>query len=117
MNSATARRAGLRVRLYFWTRRERAFPGGARELEGCAPTFVPRKDAGLVGVHDALDKLDRAAPKLKKDLMRAVIASVAHDGNVTVGEGELLRTVEDALGLPMPPFLPGQELEPSAKAS
>ena len=96
---------------------ERAFASGARELEGCALTFVPRKDAGLVGVRDALDKLDRAAPKLKKDLMRAVIASVAHDGKVTVGEGELLRTVADALGLPMPPFLPGQDVEFSAKAS
>ena len=49
--------------------------------------------------------------------MRAVIAGVVHDDKVTVGEGELLRTVADALGLPMPPFLPEQAVEPSAKAS
>jgi hypothetical protein len=33
---------------------------------------------------------------------------VAYDGRVTVGEGELLRAVADALGVPVPPFLPGQ---------
>jgi LemA protein len=98
-------------------RNQAAFASGASELEGGALTFVPRKHAGLVGVRDALDKLDRATPKLKKNLMRAVIASVSHDGKVTVGEGELLRTVADALSLPMPPFLPGQNLEPSVKAS
>ena len=51
--------------------------------------------------------------------MRGVIASVAFDGKVTVGEGELLRIVADALGLPRPPFLPGQELDAAnpAKAS
>ena len=49
--------------------------------------------------------------------MRAFIASVAHDGKVTVGEGELLRTIADALSLPMPPFLPGQEIDSSAIAS
>jgi hypothetical protein len=97
---------------------EQAFEAGASELEGVTLRFVPGQQAGLVDVRDALEKLDRAAPQLKKDLMRAFIASVAHDGKVTIGEGELLRTVADSLGLPMPPLLPGQELAPSsAKAS
>ena len=85
-----------------------AFATGAKELEGITLEFVPRAQAGLAGAKAALKKLDKVSPKLKKELMRAFIASVAHDGKVTVGEGELLRTIADALSLPMPPFLPGQ---------
>ena len=43
--------------------------------------------------------------------------AVDYDGKVTVGEGELLRSIADALSLPMPPFLPGQEIDASAVAS
>ena len=96
---------------------EAAFASAARELQGVKLTFVPRPKAGLVGVRDGLDRLERISPKLKKNVMRALVASVAHDGKVTVSEGELLRTIADALGLPMPPFLPGQELQSSAIAS
>lgn len=95
----------------------RAFAAGAKELEAVTVEFVPRAQAGLVGAKSALETLDKVSPKLKKELMRAFIASVAFDGKVTVGEGELLRTVADALSLPMPPFLPGQELDASAIAS
>ncbi len=92
-----------------------AFAAGAKELDGISLGFAPRDRAGLAGVKGALDKLDKVSPKLKKDLMRAFIASVAHDGKVTVSEGELLRTIADALSLPMPPFLPGQALDAPAK--
>lgn len=88
-----------------------AFASGAKELDGISLGFAKRDQAGLAGAKDALEKLDKVSPKLKKDLMRAFIASVAHDGKVTVGEGELLRTIADALSLPMPPFLPGQDLD------
>ncbi len=94
-----------------------AFATGAKELEGITLEFVPRAQAGLAGAKAALEKLDKVSPKLKKELMRAFIASVVHDGKVTVGEGELLRTIADALSLPMPPFLPGQEIDSSAIAS
>lgn len=88
-----------------------AFATGAKELDGIVLELVPRAEAGLAGAKAALEKLDRVSPKLKKKLMRAFIASVAHDGKVTISEGELLRTIADALSLPMPPFLPGQELD------
>lgn len=93
-----------------------AFAQGARELNGLPISLVPRNDAGLAGVRDALEKLDRLAPRLKRDLMRAFIATAACDGKVTAGEGEILRAIADALGLPVPPFLPGQELVASAGA-
>ena len=94
----------------------RAFAAGAKELGDISLDFVPRAQAGLAGAKAALETLDNVSPKLKKDLMRAFIASVAFDGKVTVGEGELLRAVADALSLPMPPFLPGQELDASMQA-
>ena len=94
-----------------------AFATGANELNDITLEFIPRAKAGLAGAKAALEKLDRVSPKLKKELMRAFIASVAHDGKVTVGEGELLRSVADALSLPMPPFLPGQEIDASAVAT
>jgi len=94
-----------------------AFATGAKELRGITLGFVPQAKAGLAGTKAALEKLDKVSPKLKKELMRACIASVAHDGKVTVSEGELLRTIADALSLPMPPFLPGQEIDSSAIAS
>ena len=94
-----------------------AFATGAKELNGITLELVPRAQAGLAGAKAALEKLDRVSPKLKKELMRAFIASVAHDGKVTVSEGELLRTIADALSLPMPPFLPGQEIDAAAMAS
>jgi hypothetical protein len=32
------------------------------------------------------------------------------DGEVTRGEGELMRAIADSLNVPMPPLLPGQKL-------
>jgi hypothetical protein len=94
-----------------------AFDAGRRELPGLDLELLARDQSGLAPVRDALVKLERVSPKLKRELMRAFIASVAHDGTVTVGEGELLRALADALGLPMPPFLPGQAIESKALAS
>ncbi|MGH9332611.1 MAG: M48 family metallopeptidase, partial [Vicinamibacteria bacterium] len=90
---------------------ERAFREGAKELDGLSLSLLPLEQAGLARVRDSLNRLERLAPRLKKDLLRAFIATVAFDRKVTVGEGEVLRAIADALGLPMPPFLPGQTIE------
>ncbi len=89
---------------------KRAFAQGAKELNGLSLSLLPLEQAGLVGVRDSLAKLEKLSPKLKKDVMRAFIAASAFDSKITVGEGEVLRVIADSLGLPMPPFLPGQEL-------
>jgi Zn-dependent protease with chaperone function len=94
---------------------ERAFTEGARELRDVPLAFTPRSEAGLSGVEEALTKLARLAPKLKGQLMRALIGAVAFDGKITAGEGEVLRAIADALGLPMPPFLPGQDVSLTAR--
>ncbi|HEY7819346.1 MAG TPA: M48 family metallopeptidase, partial [Vicinamibacteria bacterium] len=88
----------------------RAFEQGARELDGLPLSLVALEQAGLTSVRDALAKLEKLSPKLKKDVMRAFIASSAFDSTVTASEGEVLRAIADSLGLPMPPFLPGQKI-------
>jgi Zn-dependent protease with chaperone function len=90
--------------------RKRAFAQGARELNGLSLSLLPLEQAGLVGVRESLAKLERLSPRLKKDVMRAFIAASAFDAAITVGEGEVLRVIADSLGLPMPPFLPGQKI-------
>ncbi|MGH9390965.1 MAG: M48 family metalloprotease, partial [Vicinamibacteria bacterium] len=90
--------------------RTRAFAQGAKELNGLSLSLLPLEQAGLVGVRDSLAKLEKLSPKLKKDVMRAFIAASAFDSTITVGEGEVLRVIADSLGLPMPPFLPGQKI-------
>jgi hypothetical protein len=95
---------------------KRAFVQGARELNGLLLELLPLSDAGIAGVRDSLAKLEKLAPKLKKDVMRAFVATSATDGTITVGEGEVLRVVADSLGLPMPPFLPGQKIAATPKA-
>jgi len=89
---------------------KRAFAQGARELNGLSLSLLPLEQAGLVGVRDSLARLEKLSPKLKKDVMRAFIAASAFDATITVGEGEVLRVIADCLGLPMPPFLPGQKI-------
>ena len=88
-----------------------AFRRGARELDGVSVSLLEGDEAGLKPVSDALDKLARTAPRLKEQILRASAATVAHDGQVTLAEGELLRAVAEVLDLPMPPLLPGQKLE------
>jgi Zn-dependent protease with chaperone function len=94
---------------------KRAFAQGAKELDGLSLSLLPLEQAGLVGVRDSLKRLEKLSPKLKKDVMRAFVAASAFDNAITVGEGEVLRAIADSLGLPMPPFLPGQRIaSPSA---
>lgn len=72
--------------------------GGTGLLTGTA--------SGLNAVDQALDKLARAAPIVKERVLDACARCVLADGSVTVKEAELLRAVADALGCPLPPFLP-----------
>lgn len=76
-------------------------------LGGSSPALdgVVDRPIGLPQVQIALDELAGAAPKLKKDLLRACAAAIALDGRVTIQEGELLRAISDSLDCPMPPLV------------
>jgi hypothetical protein len=87
-----------------------AFARAAAELPAgiTGLALAPRNACGMSEIDRALAELDRTTPQLKRHLVRAATAAVAFDGRVTLAEGELLRAVADALGVPVPPFLPGQ---------
>ena len=88
----------------------RAFDRAAAELPAGIGglTLAARDTCGMAEIDRALADLDRTTPQLKRHLVRAATAAVAFDGRVTIAEGELLRAVADGLGVPVPPFLPGQ---------
>ena len=71
-----------------------------------APSLTPADETDLSAAGVALDKLVQLAPSHKRKLIAACTSTIAHDGQVTVEEGEILRAVSDSLEVPMPPFLP-----------
>ena len=68
------------------------------------------REEDFEALSNALDRLNRVTPLLKRRLLRACGVCVSHDDHVTLQEGELLRAIADALDCPMPPFLAGQTL-------
>ncbi len=91
----------------------------AKALAAAAPkldsddglALLAPEQCGLARVDEALKELRTVSPKHKRMLLDACIICIAMDGKITVDEAELLRSVADALGCPMPPVLPGQQLE------
>ena len=87
-----------------------AFDAGSGELGLGAMVIEDRKQVKLSKVGEALDQLILATPREKQKLIRACAKTIAADGEVSRGEGELMRAVADSLAVPMPPLLPGQKL-------
>lgn len=63
-----------------------------------------RSDCSLKSVAKALDKLAQASPPIKKRVLHAATVGVMTDGQITLVEAELLRTIADSLDCPMPPL-------------
>ena len=53
----------------------------------------------------ALSRLDQLAPIGKEQLVEAMVATVTHDQQLTMGEAELLRAVCASLHCPLPPLV------------
>ena len=90
---------------------EAAFQNGARNLSAYAQAqivYVSSDDCDLSHVDAALDRLNQAAPQIKKAVLNACVQVVAADGVIQEMEAELLRAIADALDCPMPPFLRAQ---------
>ena len=90
---------------------EAAFQNGARNLSAYAQAqivYVSADDCDLQHVDAALDRLNQAAPQIKKATLNACAQVVAADGVIQEMEAELLRAIADALDCPMPPFLQSQ---------
>lgn len=55
---------------------------------------------------EGLARLDRLAPRAKRRLLEAMVATVGYNGQVNVAEAELLRALAAALHVPIPLILP-----------
>jgi uncharacterized tellurite resistance protein B-like protein len=87
---------------------EAAFEQGARMLSSQAQAplnYVASEQCDLPQVDAALNRLNQAAPQIKKSVLNACALVVAADGVIQEMEAELLRAIADALDCPMPPFL------------
>ncbi|MHC4470570.1 MAG: M48 family metallopeptidase [Planctomycetota bacterium] len=89
----------------------KAFELGASTLPPeVEPGFFPPEACPLAALDAAIDRLDEASPKEKRTLLTALATTIAADREVTAAEAELFRAIADALGIPVPPLLPGQPL-------
>ena len=82
---------------------ERAFRCGAEKLLAQA-AILPRPQCTLKALDAALAELGQAVPAVKRDVITAVAACIAADGQVTIAESELLRAIAAALACPLPPI-------------
>ncbi len=57
---------------------------------------------GVSALDEVWEPLDRLNPMAKQVMVEAITATISHDGRVTVGEGELLRTLCAVLHCPLP---------------
>jgi len=87
---------------------EAAFRQGMQSLAPIARAplvYVSAQESDLTHVDAALNRLNQAAPQIKKAVINACAQVVAADGVIQEMEAELLRAIADALDCPMPPFL------------
>ena len=70
--------------------------------------LLPPDQCGVAALSEALDKLSRAVPIIKKNLIEASAHVIGADGIIQEGEAELLRGVADTLDCPIPPLQAGQ---------
>lgn len=81
---------------------------------GATSDWKVRLDRKGVSSHDeldkALDKFAQASPLVKRQILVACVTAAARDGKLSSQEAELLRTIADSIGCPLPPF-PGEVVE------
>jgi len=66
--------------------------------------YLARKE-GVLALDATWGPLDALDPLAKQALVEGLVATIGHDGMVTVAESELLRTICAALHCPLPPML------------
>ena len=86
--------------------------GARRAYEAGMHHLFPRERPGygLAGpwapaLDGALSRLDQLAPIAKEQLVEAMVATVTHDQQLTMGEAELLRAVCASVHCPLPPLV------------
>lgn len=66
--------------------------------------MLPADMCILEALDKTLDKLSQTSPKLKKDILQAVVVCITADREISVEESELIRAIADMLDCPVPPL-------------
>jgi Zn-dependent protease with chaperone function len=83
----------------------RAFQVGTESLGGRQSLpFQPATD-WAAALDSALPRLDQLCPTSKAMLLEAMVRTSSHDGRLSIGEAELLRTLCASLHMPLPAML------------
>lgn len=84
-----------------------AFRSGLGRLPGAGQQTFPETppEFKLGDLHESLQRLGLASPKLKQSVVDACAHTVLLDNVVTVQEADLLRAIAITLDCPLPPFL------------
>jgi hypothetical protein len=84
---------------------QRAFMAGLpRVLPNSAARYTPPAQ-GVAVLDEVWPRLDALVPKAKLMLIEALVATAAHDGELSIAEAELLRIVCAILHAPLPAAL------------
>jgi len=75
--------------------------------KGWKATLERNGSHSLDDLGEALDRFDQASPLVKKELLMACATATATDGDLANREADLLRSIADAIGCPIPPFVAG----------
>lgn len=85
--------------------REHAF-SAAVEKSGLANiNLLPISELGNKVMSEALQELNKLYPLVKPQFLKACVACICADGEITVTEGELIRAIADTIDCPMPPIV------------
>ena len=88
-----------------------AFASAASDMQLTYKDILPKGEIQLSALDYALKSLAKLKPLQKPILLRAMATCISHDGEVTPTEAELFRAIADSLNCPVPPLLPGQQLQ------
>ncbi len=84
-----------------------AYAAGIKRL-GVALPVPDRSSMSLESLGKAFDELGEAALEVRVAILESCLVTAANDGMIRTGEYEMIRAVADALGIGMPPILPGK---------
>ena len=84
---------------------QEAFEQAKRHVNLPQARFRRGEECGLEAVDTALNVLEEAAPRIKRQILQAAAVCIVADQKITIAEAELLRAMSASLGCPMPPIL------------
>jgi hypothetical protein len=87
------------------TSARRAYEAGMHHLFPRARPAYAAPSPWPAALDMALSRLDQLVPLAKEQLVEAMVATVTHDQQLTMGEAELLRAVCAGLHCPLPPLV------------